>query len=887
MYEVLWTRVLLSIFGATVYASGTVLTSFMFGLALGSWLAARFGDLLKSSPLRVYGFLELAIGIYALLFPFILQGINSTYTAAFGQYSGSLYVLSLIRFMLAFLALFIPATLMGATLPVITRHAVTGLSSLGKELGRLYAVNTIGAACGTFVTGYIFIEWMGIRNTTLVAVILNVLVFVGALLLAHLLETRGDREVTSVNATIAENHSPKRKDPKRKDQAKKQRKQDRDKSHKMSPAKPRAALVHTFIDRNVIVLVLAISGCCALAYEVLWARILVYILGNFVHSFSVMLAAFLTGIALGSYILGRTCDRLRRPWVWLAGCQAVIGLSALLLFPVFGQLLVFRDAFLESLSTSSSLADYRDPWWEFTAWKVGVTFLLMLVPTFCMGASFPLANRLYIQTMNRVSRGVGLLYAGNTLGGIVGAFLASFVLIPWLGIRDSVLVMVILNLGGAALLVARREGRWQIKPTVLAGGSVAVVALFAVLTVPATIFFPIYASAESGKRLTYVRETVAGTVTIHETPNGFRVIDINGLNVAGTKFGFLCTQKLQAHFPLLMHPDPRRIMQIGFGTGGTCFSVSLHQEVQNIDCVEINPGVIAAAPHFEEINHGIYRPGEEPRVKVIIEDARNFVAATQNKYDVILSDSIHPRFTGNGLLYTKDYYELCAEVMHEDGVLSTWLPTAYLGPQEYKAIIRTIQSVFPHVLIWYMNNTVEGYTIVMGSRTEWKIDFDQLAERISRPALAADLKAVHLENIYDFLDCIAMGGTQVEKYLGAGLLNTEDRPIIEFRAPRNMNRIVTEYKNLEEIIEYRNFPEEIMKDWATDPDLANCRRDSLLTYFHATTLVLHAHQAHLIRRLQQELELYQRALAINPNDRDAAYLIRRLEQVRQGGKLDW
>jgi spermidine synthase len=538
-------------------------------------------------------------------------------------------------------------------------------------------------------------------------------------------------------------------------------------------------------------------------------------------------------------------------------------------------------------SVEAALAAYHDPWWQFTAWKVGVTFLLMVIPTFCMGASFPLANRLYVRDLRGVVRGVGALYAGNTVGSIVGSFAASFLLIPWLGVRDAAVIMAVLNLAGAALLLSRRDGRWRAGSAVSGWGLTLLAGLLALLLIPPTVFHPIYASAEKDKSLIHVDETVAGTVTIHETPGGFRVIDINGLNVAGTKFGFHCTQKLQAHFPLLMHPRPRNVMQIGFGTGGTCWSVSLHPEVERIDCVEINPGVIAAAPHFEEINHGIYKPGKDPRVTVTIEDARNFVLTTPHRYDVILSDSIHPRFTGNGLLYTRDYFEICAQVLEEDGIFSTWLPTAFLGDDEFRMIVRTLQSVFPHVLIWYMNNTVEGYTIAMGSRRPFAVDFDRLAERIARPALREDLATVHLENVYDLLDCIILGGANVVSYLGEGLLNTEDRPLIEFRAPRNMNRVVTEYRNLERLLRFRNFPEAMMGGWSADPDTATARRATFLQYFRATGLLLRGHQAHLMGRFPEEQGFYEQALAVNPADRDAVYLTERLERQQHGEMLDY
>jgi spermidine synthase len=512
--------------------------------------------------------------------------------------------------------------------------------------------------------------------------------------------------------------------------------------------------------------------------------------------------------------------------------------------------------------------------------------MLMIVPTFCMGASFPLATRLYVDRLERVAKGVGVLYAANTVGAIFGSFAASFLLIPAVGVRNAVFSLAVLNLTAAALAASGRTEGWRWRRAVPWAAIGALAMGLAAVLVPATVFDPIYASAEQGKALIHVDETATGTVTVHETPSGFRVISVNGLNVAGTKFGFHCTQKLQAHFPLLMHPDPRNIMQIGFGTGGTCWSVTLHESVERVDCVEINPGIIKAAPFFEGNNHGVYVPGVEPRVHLNIEDARNFVATTATKYDIILSDSIHPRFTGNGLLYTKDYYELCARALTENGIVSTWMPTAFLGVDEFKAIVRSMRASFPHILIWYMNNTVEGYAILMGSRTPFQADFDALARRMAVPGLKEDLDFVHLEDVYDLLDCIALSGPDIDGYLAGGTeMNTEDKPIIEFRSPRRMNRIVTEYQNLADMIDHRTFPEAVLAGgWGADPAAASERHRTLQGYFDGTTGVLLAHQAHLVGQFAKEEALLRRVLQINPDDRDAPFLLERLNEIKRGGQ---
>jgi len=199
-----------------------------------------------------------------------------------------------------------------------------------------------------------------------------------------------------------------------------------------------------------------------------------------------------------------------------------------------------------------------------------------------------------------------------------------------------------------------------------------------------------------------------------------------------------------------------------------------------------------------------------------------------------------------------------------------------------------MRASFPHILIWYMNNTVEGYAILMGSRVPFRVDFATLERRMAEPKLDADLAFVHLEDIYDLLDCIALSGPDVDRYLGeGGELNTEDKPIIEFRAPRNMNRIVTEYRNLEEIMRFRAFPETVLADgWGDDPELAAVRRETLERYFTATTGVLMAHQAHLVGQISREEALLREVLKINPDDRDAPFLLERLDRMRRSGGQD-
>jgi spermidine synthase len=871
---------LVGTFGATVYAMGAVVTSFMAGLALGSYLFGRYADRGRVPPLALYGILQLGIAVFAVVFPFILRGITAVHVAAFRQYSTSFQALTLLRFGLCFIALVIPTTLMGATLPVVVRFATRRLPRLGSTVASLYSVNTFGAMVGTFAAGFLLIELVGIRATSLIAASVNAAVGVTAIVVGSRLsagQAGAESEATHAPRTRVERE----------------------------PAVPDPA-PGARLETRLVLLGAGIAGLAALSHEVLWTRIMVYVLGNFVHSFSLVLMSFLFGIAVGSAVVSRFIDRREVGLRLFGGLQFAIGLFAILLIPLFAPLIGLRDSFLEILTGEGVGIDTPDPWWQFTLWKMGVAFLLLLVPTFMMGASFPIAAKIYTRSRAAVGRSIGNVSAVNTLGAIVGAFLASFVLVGALGVRTSAIATASISiaLGATILWLAptrgpspnagvRRRGRKRpsreparaLRPSGPAAVVVGiVVVVLAVATIGDDVFVRMYETAERNMRLVYVDESTSGTVTVHRAPSGNMVLDINGLNVAGTKFGFLATQKLQAHLPLLTHPDPKSVMQIGFGSGGTCSSIATHPGIERIDCVEISPAVIEASTmHFASMGRGVL---DDPRVSLTIEDARNYVLATDHKYDVILSDSIHPRYVGNGNLYTREYFELCKDRLADDGILSFWLPTYLLSPAEYKMIVRTLRAVFPHVIIWYMNNTVEAYSVAMGSANPLFLDLERVRRSLEVEAVRADLAVVRMDRPLEIVDCLAVHGRAVGPYVGEGLLNTEDRPLIEFRAPRNMIRERGEWMNLREIVEARSFPDDVVVNWGATPEEAEAAVAEMRTYYAATTYVLAGHLHHIARNLRAEVEAYERALAINPEDRDAPYLGNRAVRISRRERVD-
>ncbi|MFQ6044545.1 MAG: fused MFS/spermidine synthase, partial [Candidatus Poribacteria bacterium] len=409
IYEVIWTRMLTLVFGSTVFAVTTVLTSFMAGLALGSFYFGRRADE-QERPLRTYSYLEAGIGVFALIFPIILILLNGVYVGIYRQINASFYPLSLIRFVLSFLVLLVPTTLMGATLPIISKFFVSRLENLGWDVGRLYSLNTFGAVVGTIAAGFFLVKWFGVDWTLRLSAAINLIIAGIAILL--------DKQWVSVRAMNCAT------------------------TNSAANGAINCATTNPLIVQLAL-WAFAASGFCALAYEVLWTRILVFFVGSTTYAFATMLSAFLFGIAAGSFIFARIADlpyfreKLQHQVSILGVVQISIGLSAIALLPAFSELYAIRVG----------LPAGR--FWSFISCLV-----VMILPTTLMGASFPLVTRIYTFNLNKLGRSIGNIYSINTVGAILGSFIAGFILIPLIGIQKSVVLIASVNTIMGCLLIA-------------------------------------------------------------------------------------------------------------------------------------------------------------------------------------------------------------------------------------------------------------------------------------------------------------------------------------------------------------------------------------------------------------------------------------------------
>jgi spermidine synthase len=789
MYEVVWVRSMSLVFGGSHLAVTTVLSVFMGGLAAGGYLIGRHVDRIKR-PLRLYGQLELGIALSAVLFAGLMKIYPSVYILLARGSDESLLYLSIVRVGFAVVALIVPTTLMGGTLPVLTRFTSRHPEKLGTQLSFLYGFNTLGAVAGTMSAGFFFLRLYSVSTTLQIAILMNVMIGVASIVL--------DRKASAVfgsTGTVFEGTPIRGKED-------------------LSPPELSREPARIFSLRLVL-LGIGVSGFCALGYEVLWTRVLTMVVGASVYGFTAMLAAFLTGIALGSKsygifsrILGSGNRLIGRHIFGFGLVQVVIGLTALFVTIHIRHLPTDAMA-LEGYFRRTGLDPFEVQQWT----NLALAFLYMVVPAFFMGLAFPLAGRVQAAYRGMVGRAVGEVLAYNTMGAILGAALSGFVLIYVFGIERSLQILAVVNICFGVLVVLSLQPS---RPALRATAGVALAALLLLALSPHrfrvwdTEFFAIFRANQAGAFRTpqmvkeakentevlYFAEGVDAIVSSIKMKGGDQAFITNGRVEASSN---LIDQQLQytlGHLPMLLNRNPRSVLVVGLGSGMTLGATSVHPSVRKIILAELEPAMIGVAKTFTKYNHRVL---EDPRLRVLFNDGRNFLLTTREKFDVITADPIHPWFRGAGYLYTREYFELVSKRLAEGGVMCQWLPIYELTPANLKSVVKTFTGVFPYTMLWLTHND----SAIVGSNAPIILDEAELEKRISAPLVREDLGRIMMGSARDFLSYFVMGKPGMEAFGAGGILNTDDNLYLEFAAPLSMGKSFLMGRNAEEIARYR------------------------------------------------------------------------------------
>ncbi len=851
VYQVVWQRYLINIFGATIYSVSTVLAAFMGGLALGSFLFGRFADRTRHRHLAIYGVLEIAVGVFALLVPFLLKVLDPVFHGLYAALGVNFFLYSVVRFVLVFIILLLPTTMMGGTLPILSKFLSPDGGNAGLRIGLLYAVNTFGAVLGTILTGFFFIRWWGISHTVLFAAGINVVAGVAAIALSRFFAPPIPLSQTSVQPAV--------------------RRSDR---------------------VRFVYMAFAISGLVALALEVAWSRSLVFtfdMLKNTTYSFTAMLATYLVGVTLGSALMTPFVEKLRRPFRVYAGLQIIIGVTSIASFFVLYYVAysLGGDWFREYDATTDNIR-----WNAAVALIFARTAAVMLIPTLLMGMAFPVAVRVVLQETRGVGGDVGRLYAVNTIGAIIGSVAAGFVLLPTIGAANTISAMGALQLTSGVLLYwSDKTLPKNQKITWAAIGVVTILVAFIRMPHPAFL----QPETEVDKTVFYEEGPIA-TVAVGENTLGFRTIYVDNVGVAGTDPMLLTDQKSLAHVPMLLLRDPKSALTVGFGSGGASYSYTQHPSLERIDCAEITRTVVEAAPMLTASNHDVVMqaaeyekrtgkpvPGtplwddggasgwykSDPRYNIVLDDVRSYLRFTKAKYDIIATDCTDLRYKSNANLYDREYFQLTRDHITDDGMVVVWMPLAGLSDEAFRVALRTFYAVFPEMEVFFMNNQPTHYILLIGTKEPLKVDVEQMRKRITQPAVARDLAEIQLEQPEKILSCFITGRSALNDYLKGEILNTEDFPYLEFESPRYGYSDTPLLDNLDNLVKVQENPARLLAPGTTPEFL-----ESLEKYYQAVQTIIEGHKLYRRLNIIGAYEKYAKALAMNPVDTSVQELLR-------------
>ncbi len=775
IYEILWTRMIVKIIGCAPFAISIVLTVFMGGLGLGSYIASRTIDRVKE-PLklvRIYGILELVIGTYGLVLPVLLIVFRPLYAVIYNRLFSHFLFYNILTFIGCFVLLVVPVICMGATLPVLCRFYVAKLSHLGTHAGRLYGLNTIGAAVGSLLCGFWLINLLGMWGTLALAVLLNAAIGLSCIVVSSRIKAWPTS--TAVSAVDSRSYKP----PPLSEQPETNR----------YPATSRL--------RWAALIIFAVSGFCAMSYEVIWTRLLGLIAGPTTYSFTIVLVTFIAGLALGSMLFGWFADRVKRPFMLLIYSQFAAALLALGLSQILGN----SQFFFAKL-----IYHFQDRFAAASVSKSVILFGFMILPTLCLGATFPLVSKLFTESISKVGKSIGFAYSINTIGAVVGSFCAGFLLMPLLGKENSLSMVVGLQIFtsliiGIYLLLAGRQYNLRLIALALP----ALAGLYLCLHFPqwnrlllaqgkyyrfaeiipkmektgwleALWRGPEILTGTEKRQLVYYGDGISGFTTVLKTSDAFGNIDyslvISGKTDASSR-GDMPTQVLSSHIPMMLHPNPKTVMVLGLASGITTGEV-LYYPIERVDVLEISSEVVEASDFFIPWNNKVL---SNPKTELIVQDGRAHLQLTNRKYDVITSEPSNPWMAGIANLFTKEFFALVKDRLNNDGIFCQWIHSYQMDWSAFSLVIRTFVSVFPDSILVRAQDS--NYLMIgfNGNKTI----LENIRLNLQYAQRSSNITLRNAELLYRFIVTENLAGL-----CDQGPIHTDNRPRLEFAAPKQM-----------------------------------------------------------------------------------------------------
>ncbi|HKB68510.1 MAG TPA: fused MFS/spermidine synthase [Pyrinomonadaceae bacterium] len=770
IYEVLWARMLGLVFGATTLAVSTVLAAFMGGLAIGSGSAGRRGATVKR-PIRAYGLIEIGIALYALAVPFLFTFVDNLYAIIWQQFHPGFFAFSLWRFLLSCLMLLVPTALMGATLPLLSAALLRSSGSRSTSITRLYTRNLAGAICGGVVAGFLLLPSFGVRATIYIAAFINILIGIASIVADRRMETQLSLEQDAPQTTAEDLQL--------------------DETSSAAAGDARFWMACAFI-----------SGFVTISTQVAWTRLLTMIVGSSTYAFSIVVALFLMGLSAGSFVIARG-GRGARPR------ETVLRVELLTAVSIFLSLIIANK--IPVLLITTGLRFHISSWAGLLTLQIFSVALLILLPAFFMGMVMPLvlvwagSNR-NVQSIQLVGRS----YAVNTLGAIAGAFIAGFVLVPKLTTRFTIIFAAVLCIivAGAAYQPKIDARDRDLRRAVAAGLTLTLILLF-FLAAPRLNLADLSIGAYDSlvRVLAKSRGTIEDETVPRQGPEIHQLLmyeegptatvsvrkdwDITSMAINGRTNASdredMPTQVMLGQLPLLLAPRLKNALVVGYATGVTTGAI-LQSPVESVECVELEPATVNGSRYFEHVNN---HPLNDPRLHLIIDDARTYLRVIPTRYDMIVSEPSHPWVPGVANLFTREFFQVGRDRLNSDGIFVQWLQIYQLSTDSLRSVLATFHETFPYVLVFRVQGAWKGKDLLLvGSRNP--LTLDRIKERVGDSRIAAELARVNIKSEADVNAWYVCDEKQLAPAVAGAVINTDDNMHIETTAPREAFRPLLE-----------------------------------------------------------------------------------------------
>ena len=736
IYEIVWFQLLQLAIGSTSVSLGILLATYMGGLCIGSLALPRLR--LTQHPLKVYAALEAGIAVLGLLVMGAIPLVNHVYIA------GSALGLPgmLLRGFFCVICLLPPTILMGASLPAIVRW--TESTPRGESWwGMLYGGNTAGAVFGCLLAGFYILRIYNMAMGTFTAVAINLAVAAVSLWLASRTPARSDE------AAAAE------------------------------PAGSEEPAVDS--SRWTIYVTIALSGAGALGAEVVWTRLMGMLLGATVYVFSVILAVFLIGLALGS-LFGSWLLRATSPRAALGWCQVLLAGGIAWTAWIIADSLPFWP--INPMLTIS-------PWHIFQLDMVRCLWAI-LPPTLLWGASFPLACAAAARPGEDPAKVVGGVYAANTLGAIVGALATSLVLIPWIGTQQTMRCILIVSAVSGLFALTPYFNERQSKigaPLMAAAMLLAGLLAWSVDAVPGKLIAYGRKMALSTGTVVYTAEGRNSSVAISQWPDGAWEVDVNGHVEATTEPYDMKLQRTVGHLPAMLHPNPVSVLGIGFGAGVSAGTFTTYPGIKKITVCEIEPVIPPTSTRYFAAQD--YDVLHNPRTHIVYDDARHYLMTTTDMFDIIASDPLDVFVKGTAGLYSEEYFEAVKRHLNPGGFFSLYVPLYESDERTVRSELATFFEAFPYGSIWANTIDGRGYDMVfLGQNFPLKIDLDAIQARLDRPdyaPVAQSLREIGVNSAYDLFSGYSGQKSDLGPWLAGADINHDGDLRLQYLAGWGIN----------------------------------------------------------------------------------------------------